>query len=120
MGYGHLFSKIPWKHVIGYAPEIIEVAQKIYDNVRKTLGLKGSPGSRSAKKREPTLAEVDRRLERLEGNELQQAELVRDMARQVGELSAALRILSRRLLLAFVLTAAALTGFIALAWKAWM
>lgn len=117
MSYVHLFTKIPWRHVIGFAPEIIDVAQKIHDNVKKTLGLKGSAVARSAGKGEPSLADLDRRVERLEGNEVQQAELVRNMAQQVGELSTALRIVSKRLLLATALAVAALIAVVALALK---
>ncbi len=36
MSFVQLFAKIPWKNVIGYAPEIVGVAQKIYEDVRKT------------------------------------------------------------------------------------
>jgi hypothetical protein len=119
MSYAQLFAKIPWKQVIGFAPEIVAVAQKIYDNVKKTLGLKGGPVLGSAGKREPSLAELDKRVERLESNEVQQAELVRDMARQMGELSATLRIVSRRAFLAAVLAAAAVIGLVVLALKTW-
>ncbi len=117
MSYVHLFAKIPWRHVIGFAPEIIDVAQKIYDNVKKTLGLKGNAVSRGAGKGEHSLADLDRRVERLESNEVQQAELVRNMARQIGELSTALRIVSKRLLLATALAVAALIAVVALALK---
>lgn len=110
MSYVHLFAKIPWRHVIGFAPEIIDVAQKIYENVKKTLGLKESAVARGAGKGQPSLADLDRRVERLESNEVQQAELVRNMARQVGELSTALRIVSKRL---FLVTALAIAALIA-------
>ena len=117
MGPIQLFAKIPWKHVIGYAPEIAVVAQKILENVRKTLRMKGKPGAAGPGARDLSPAGLDRRLERLEANEIQQAELVRDMARQVGELSAALGIVSRRLALATALAFASLAGVIILAFK---
>jgi uncharacterized protein (UPF0264 family) len=117
MSFIQLFAKIPWKHVIGYAPEIVGVAQKIYENVRKTLGMSGKPGTVSLGARGLSLAGLELRVERLETNELQQAELVRDMARQVGELSAALGIVSRRLALATALAFASLAGVIILAFK---
>lgn len=115
MSFVHLFAKIPWRHVIGYAPEIVGVAQKIYENVRKTLGMRGKPGTVGPGARDLSLAGLELRIERLETNELQQAELVRDMARQVGELSATLGIVSRRLALASVLAVASLAGVIILA-----
>lgn len=117
MGYLQLFTKIPWMRIIGLTPEIIDVSQKIYDNVKKMLGLKMSSSSRNTGKKELSLADLDMRVERLEGNEVQQAELVRNMARQVGELSIALRIVSKRLFLATALAAAAFIGFVILALK---
>ncbi|HSQ36065.1 MAG TPA: hypothetical protein VLQ89_08755 [Candidatus Binatia bacterium] len=110
----HLFAKIPWKHLIGYTPELLGLAQKIYDNVRKTLGGKGAAASLTAGKRAPSLSDLDMRVERLEGNELQQAELVRDMARQVNELSAALAIVSRRLIWTTTLALAAFVAAVVL------
>ena len=117
MGYLKLFTKIPWMHIIGLTPEIIDVSQKIYDNVKKMLGLKVSPGSRNTGKREPSLTDLGVRVERLESNEIQQAELVRNMARQLGELSTALRIVSKRVFLATALAAAAFIGIVILALK---
>ena len=114
----HLFAKIPWKQVIGYTPQLIGLAQKIYDNVRKTLGAKGAAASFATGKRESSLADLDMRVERLEGNEVQQAELVRDMARQVGELSAVLRVVSRRLIWTTTLALAAFVGVVVLMLKA--
>ena len=117
MSFVHLFAKIPWLHVIGYAPEIVGVAQKIYENVRKTLGMRRKPGTFGPGARDLSLAELESRIERLETNELQQAELVRDMACQMGKLSATLGIVSRRLALATVLAVASLVGVIILAMK---
>jgi len=116
MSLVHLFARIPWRHVIGYAPEIVVVAQKIFENVRKTLGMRGKPGVGPGA-RDLSLAALELRIERLETNELQQAELVRDMARQMEELSVALGIVSRRLALASVLAVASLVGVIILALK---
>ncbi len=119
MGFGLFFAKIPWRQVIGFAPEIVLVAQKIYENVKKTLGMKRSSSVTGSEKRESSLSELDRRVERLEANEMQQAELVRDMARQVGDLSAATRILSKRLHLAMLLAVVALAGVVVLALTTW-
>ena len=102
MGYLKLFTKIPWMHIIGLTPEIIDVSQKIYDNVKKMLGLKVSPGSRNTGKREPSLTDLGVRVERLESNEIQQAELVRNMARQLGEPNITLHSLRQSTYISFI------------------
>jgi hypothetical protein len=85
--------------ILQKAPEIIVIAKKLADGVK------------AGKK----TAEVAERLAALEKNEAQQAELVKEMAKQLSDMSALIKVLSRRLvvclgctLVALALAAAAL------------
>ncbi len=67
--------------ILQKAPEIITIARQLADGVkagRKT-------------------AEVAERVAALEKNEVQQAELVKEMAKQINDMSALIRVLSGRL-----------------------
>ena len=109
-----IISKIPWKEIGLASPQIVEVAKKIWKKVSTTIGL-----SQPAKEL-PSLENLNKRLERLEANEIQQAELVKNMAMQTGELATALRIISKRLQLVTILAAFAVIGFVVLAFKIWV
>ena len=85
--------------ILQKAPEIIAIAKRLADSVKS--------GRKSA-----DLAE---RVAALEKNEVQQAELVREMARQLNDMTALMKVLSRRIavclacsVIAMVMSAAAL------------
>jgi hypothetical protein len=102
-----LLTKIPWDKIVKYGPIIIDMAERIYDKLKDALGGKSQSASpkKGAKISVEALAD---RVKELEVNELQQAELVSNMARQSGELSEALQIISKRVLLLSILVALAL------------
>lgn len=53
-------------------------------------------------------------------NDVQQAELIRNMARQVADLSAIERTISKRLLLITIFTIVTFLGFLVVAIKMWV
>jgi hypothetical protein len=109
-----ILSRIPWREIGLASPQIVEVAKKIWKKASTTIGL-----SQPAKER-PSQENLQQRIEQLEANELQQAELVKNMALQLGELSTALGIISKRLQLLTILAVFAVIGFAVLALKTWV
>jgi hypothetical protein len=98
-----ILSQIPWGKIVSYGPSIIETAGVLLDNVRTRLGKK--PGQQAVDSiGSPTLGELVERVSALESNEIRQAELVSKMAEQVGSLSSALEVLSKRVALAIFLS----------------
>jgi hypothetical protein len=79
--------------ILQKAPEIITIARQLADGVKA--------GRRTA--------EVAERVAALEKNELQQAELVKEMAKQINDMSALIRVLSGRLTICLACAVAALT-----------
>ena len=114
MSFAAIVSKIPWKAIGIASPQLAEVAMKIWKKVSTTIGL-----SKPAKEL-PSLENLNKRMEQLEANEIQQAELVKNMAMQTSELSAALEIISKRLQLVTILALIAVIGFAVLAFKIWI
>ena len=114
MSFASVASIIPWDKIVKMAPAIITAATTIWEKVSRTIGLN------KRAKEVPSLENLNKRIEQLEANEIQQAELVKNMAGQVGELSTALRVISKRLFLATILAAAAFIGFALLAFKIWI
>ena len=109
-----VLSKIPWKGIGKASPMIVDMALKIWKKVSTTIGL-SLPAKENL-----SLENLNKRIGQLESNEIQQAELVKNMAIQVNELSTALGIISRRLLLVTILAVAAIVGLVLLAFKIWI
>jgi hypothetical protein len=104
-----ILSQVPWGKIISYGPPIIETAGALLDSVRNRFGKKAGSsvgGSEAA----PTLNEILDRVSALEANEVRQAELVSKIAEQLGSLSSALEVLSKRVALAFFLSLGALVA----------
>lgn len=114
MSFVAIISKIPWKEIGIASPQLVEVAKKIWKKVSTRIGLS------KPTKELPSLENLNKRIEQLETNEIQQAELVKNMAMQTGELSSALEIISKRLLLVTILAVFAIIGFAVLAFKIWV
>jgi len=114
MSFVSVASTIPWNKIVKMAPSIIDAATTIWEKVSKTIGLN------KRGKEVPSLENLNKRIEQLESNEIQQAELVKNMAGQVGELSTALQVISKRLFLVTILAVTALIGFAILAFKIWI
>jgi len=114
MGFVTILSRIPWREIGLASPQIAEVAKKIWKKVSMTIGF-----SRPAKE-PPSLENLHKRIEQLEANEIQQAELVKNMAMQTEELATALRIISKRLQVVTILAVFAVIGLTVLALKIWI
>jgi hypothetical protein len=104
-----ILSQIPWGKIVTYGPTIIETAGALLDSVRSRFGKKaGLPGGGTTA--DPSLQELLERVTALESNEVRQAELVSKIAEQLGSLSSALEVLSRRVVLAFFLSMGAVVA----------
>ena len=114
MSFVAIISKIPWKAIGIASPQLVGVARKIWKNVSARIGLANPT------KELPSMENLIQRIEQLETNEIQQAELVKNMALQTCELSSALEIISKRLQLVTILAAIAVIGFVVLAVKIWI
>lgn len=114
MSFVTIISRIPWKEIGLASPQMVEVAKIIWKKVSATIGLS------KPTKELPSLENLRQRIEQLEANEIQQAELVKNMAMQAGELATALRIISKRLQLVTILAVVAFIGFAILAIKIWI
>lgn len=102
-----VLSSVPWGKIIAYGPTIIETAGALLDNVKKRFGKKreAATGSEPADLSVQALAD---RIAALEANEVRQAELVSNMAEQLGGLADALRVVSQRVALALYLSLASI------------
>jgi hypothetical protein len=95
---------VPWKQLLVFTPQIIELSRELLKRARgtsKTVAL--------VQAADPT--DLPQRIAALEENERRQAELVEQMARQQAELSQAVVVLHRRqkwLIASLVLLAALL------------
>jgi hypothetical protein len=100
-------SKIPWDKIAKYGPIIIATAGKLFESIRTHFGNKTESSLNEKKDAEISLAD---RISRLESNEVQQAELVSKIANQLGSLTSALEVVSKRAFLSLILSAIALVA----------
>ena len=86
-------TKINWKSVITTTIALSELARKIYDTLKKH-----AKSSKSQKKdKEISITEFSNKIQRLENNELEHAELISKMADQIEVLSKSFRVVGARL-----------------------
>ncbi len=94
-----------WKPLLPYIPSIIDSAAKLYETIRKSVSKTG------AKSREVNVAALEsdlaKRVASLEQNEIEQAKLVQNMAEQLSNMTTAINVLSKRILIALALSIAA-------------
>lgn len=103
MSAATIISKIPWGKIKKYGPIIIKTASILYEKLKERFGKK------DPNKSEPSSTQsLEDRISRLESNELQQAELVSNIAKQLEELTTGLEITSKRATLSLVFSAVAL------------
>ncbi|MET0280831.1 MAG: hypothetical protein ABW278_06845 [Steroidobacteraceae bacterium] len=98
---------VPWKQLLVFAPQIIEVSRELLKRAR------GTPKG-VALVQVPDAADVPQRIAALEENERRQAELVERMAQQQDALSRAVVVLHRR---QRILAGAIVVLAAALAWQ---
>ncbi len=97
-----ILAKIPWKEIGKFSPLILDVAMKINKAVQKRF-----TGGKSKENETNTInnsKEYLDRINQLEENEIEQAQLVQNMASQLNTLSDVIKILSKRIYLAYVLS----------------
>lgn len=106
MSFTAALAKVPWKDILKYSPIIVETASKIYDTVRDYI----SPEEAKSRSRKTvSLGDLARRVQKLEVNELAQAELVQDIAKQLNDIALASNVTDNR---SRITLASALTAFV--------
>jgi hypothetical protein len=93
-----ILSKIPWKEIIKYGPVIIDTASSLLSRNRLT--------------RIDPAETVEMRIVRLEQNEKDQAELIKDMAERQEILVQSIQVLDARLKIALSISAILAIGLI--------
>ena len=105
MGTFALLSLIPWDTILKYSPIILEAGQKLFGSVNKYFGVTSKGGGIHQKN---SLEQLDKRIQLLEENELEQADLIDKIAVQMSELTIAAKIISNRTLLALSISSLSL------------
>jgi hypothetical protein len=115
-----LGRSVKWEEVVRHGPKIVEAARILYESNRQrqqqqSTGAAGAAGT--APGPDPgRLADLDKRIRRLEENETEQAALVTDIANQLESLTRSVDALASRVQLAVWLGGGALVvGLAALA-----
>lgn len=93
-----ILSKIPWKEIIKYGPVIIDTASSLLSRNRST--------------RIDPAETVEMRIARLEQNEKDQAELIKDMAERQEILVQSIQVLDARLKISLIISAILAVGLI--------
>ncbi len=94
-----------WKPLLPYIPSIIDSAAKLYETIRKSVSKPGGKG-RGADAT-ATESDIAKRVASLEENEIEQAKLVQNMAEKLSNMTTAINVLSKRILIALILSIAA-------------
>jgi hypothetical protein len=105
MGVLSILSIIPWDKILKYSPIIVEAGERIFGSVNKYFGGTSRGGGKLHK---VSLEQLDKRIELLEQNELEQADLIEKIAVQINELSIAAKIISNRTLVALSISSLSL------------
>jgi len=93
-----ILAKIPWKEIVKYGPVIIDTASSLL--------------SRNRSNRLDPAETVEMRIARLEQNEKDQAELIKDMAERQELLIQGIRVLNARLNISLSISAILAVGLI--------
>jgi hypothetical protein len=101
-----LVTRVPWRQVLRYAPQILDGTERLVDLMRSNRATRVDPGAGPV----PSELELAERLAALERDQAAQAELLSQLARQQARVSEALRVLSGRVTLALWLAAASLVA----------
>ncbi|MFB3818730.1 MAG: hypothetical protein ACE147_13795 [Candidatus Methylomirabilales bacterium] len=97
-----LVTRVPWRQVLRYAPQILDGTERLVDLVRSNRATRVDPGAGPL----PPESELAERLAALERDQAAQAELLSQLAEQQARLSEALRVLATRVTAALWLAAA--------------
>ena len=93
-----MLAKIPWKEILKYGPVIIDTASSLLSRNRST--------------RIDPAETVEMRIARLEQNEKDQAELIKDMAERQEILVQSIQVLDARLKISLSISAILAVGFL--------
>ncbi len=93
-----VLTKIPWKEIVKYGPVIIDTASNLLSRNRSA---KTGPADT-----------VEMRIARLEQNEKDQAELIKNMAERQEILVQSIQVLNTRLKMSFSISMLLVLGFI--------
>ena len=112
---GFLLGAVPWKEIVTATPRVMEVAAKLLDNAQQ----RRRPTSKSGAEDDslPKLrADLERQLGELERHEIEQTELISQMAQQEEALLRGMQALSTRVTILFwalvVAVAVAITALV--------
>ncbi|MEO8446686.1 MAG: hypothetical protein ABI528_04280 [bacterium] len=89
-------AAIPWDKIISLMPVLIDSARGVIDKNKKQSKLLLEDNSSD-------IRELKMRVEELEANELRQAKLVEEITVQLGELTKAMNIISKRVIVGLVI-----------------
>ena len=89
------------KDVVTYGPAIKVTAEEIY---KHTKTIYDKIQERKTGVKEPTIKDLNERIEQLEQNALEKAKLISDMANQIDNLSKLANVLAKRILFANTIT----------------
>ena len=98
-------KKIPWEKLLTYGPIIVEAAGETYKKIKKYFG---SPENNSVKNKTVSLTNLVDRVTNLEKNELEQSELIQNIANQLNDITNASKIISNRSLISLSISILAL------------
>ena len=98
-------NKIPWGKILTYGPVIVEAAGETYKKIKEYFG---SPENNLGKNKNVSLSNLADRVNKLEQNELEQAELIQNIANQLNDITRASKIISNRILIALSISSLAL------------
>jgi hypothetical protein len=93
-----VLAKIPWKEILKYGPVIIDTASNLLSRNRSSKSGPADP--------------IETRIARLEQNEKDQAELIKNMAERQEILVQSIQVLDARLKISFLILIILVIGFI--------
>ncbi len=96
--------KIPWGPILKNAPLIADAVRKFYDTIKKH----GKSTKPPPKQIENIVSSLNKRVESLENNEVEQAELTSKIADQMEIYSNNLRVISLRVNIVFLISIVAI------------
>ncbi len=105
MAWWSLMTRVPWKELIRYAPQMIDRTERVIAFIRASRAMRVDP---DAAEGDAERLQMAKRIDTLEQSVVTQAELLSQAAAQQESLSRALTLLSTRVTIALWLSAAAL------------
>ncbi len=105
MAWWSVMTRVPWKELIRYAPQMIDRTERVLAFIRSSRATRVDPDAVDG---DAERLQMAKRIDTLEQSVVTQAELLSQAAAQQEALSRALKVLSTRVIIAVWLSAAAL------------